>query len=108
MPRYRPFMNKVAVTPDELNEPGVHTRIQSQDDIDFWSSLVLKARDGSISYNDAVEQMGDAPPELYEWLRLSLMMEIYVGSPEEQRLNELNKKYETDGAYRAGNPEDYL
>jgi len=67
-----------------------------KEDDKYYAKLVLMARDGVIQRNEVEEMLcGCNNAEIWTFLHLSLLPEIYVDSKEDKELTELCNKYET-------------
>lgn len=67
---------------------------------EYWAKIVLLARDGDPKALEIMQECpSNCPPEIIEWHLLSQDLSILCNSPENDRLCELDDKYETDAVY---------
>ena len=66
----------------------------------YCAKIILMARDGRVSHPRAVDVIlnnglhHSVQDELFDWLHLSMKMNIYVESDDYDKLMELSEKYE--------------
>lgn len=63
----------------------------------YWARMAIHARDGDSHAMEILHGMPmECPPEIYEFYRLSMDLNIRVNTPEQDRLETLTDKYDTD------------